>query len=166
MRIPATLDYRKCMFRRFFMVQNVKLKIHIYIYTEIPRTSFTMSFTKTTSEDFTTIINGVDNRIQIIQHKETGFYNITKMIKLVNKDKKINDWFSNTNTTELIDACLKETGLEYVHYELKKGTPRYFTGVYVHCYLYDHFMIWLDKRYAIKVSITRDTANYIGNNTL
>ncbi len=150
---------------------------YLYLYTDITKASFTMSFTKTTSENFTTIVNGVDNRIQIIQHKETGFYNITKMAKLVNnlivEDKKLenNDvarilatsdkrdsrhWFANTDTKILIDACLEETGLEYVQYELKKGTPTRFAGTYVHRYLYDHFMSWLDKKYAMKVSIILD----------
>jgi len=130
-----------------------------------------MSFTKTTSDDFDIITNGVDNRIQIIRHKETGFYNITKMAELINElkkednvpgipvasnkntntarkpavsEKRARDWFQTNKTKESINACLKETGLTYVHYELKLGTPKEFYGTYLHKLLYNRFMIWLD----------------------
>lgn len=139
-----------------------------------------MSFTKTTSDDFTTINNGIDERIEIIQHKKTGFYNITKMTKLVHRlkredeaaeipagsvkqptgipvgsEKRANTWFENKDTDELISACKQYTGFGEVRYELASGTPKRFAGTYVHRYLYDHFMAWLDKSYAMKVSIIR-----------
>lgn len=137
-----------------------------------------MSFNKTSVDDFTIITNGIDNRIQIIRHDETGFYNITKMTKIINRLKKSDEkveldkqprgiplgsskldthhWFANIDTKILINACLEETGLEYVQYELAAGTPKRFAGTYVHRYLYDHFMSWLDKRYVLKVSIILD----------
>ena len=37
----------------------------------------------TTADDFTTLKNGIDTRLEIIQHIETGFYNITKTANLV-----------------------------------------------------------------------------------
>ncbi len=40
-----------------------------------------------------------------------------------------------------------------VHYELKTGTPKRFAGTYVHELLYDHFLAWLDTKYAIKISL-------------
>ena len=132
-----------------------------------------MNFTKTNSNDFTIIKNAIDERIAIIQHKETGFYNITKMLKLVGKLKheeqkdepngiplgswkQVKHWFDNQDTTELIEECLQQTKLDHVRYELAAGTPKRFAGTYVHRYLYDHFMSWLDKRYAMKVSVILD----------
>jgi len=47
-----------------------------------------LKFTRTTINDFAIIKNGVDDRIEIIQHVDTGFYNITKMLKLVSGLKR------------------------------------------------------------------------------
>jgi hypothetical protein len=47
-----------------------------------------LKFTRTTIDDFAIIKNGVDDRIEIIQHVDTGFYNITKMLKLVSGLKR------------------------------------------------------------------------------
>jgi len=130
-----------------------------------------MKFAKTTIDDFAIIKNGVDDRIEIIQHVDTGFYNITKMLKLVDglkredaktvkghttgilvvSGKQVNHWFATQSTTELIKFAKRYTRLDCVRYELKSGTPKRFWGTYVHRKLYDHFMIWLDKEYAFKV---------------
>lgn len=48
---------------------------------------FATSTTRYTDEDFEILKNGVDDRIEIIRHKPTGFYNITKMTNLVYKLK-------------------------------------------------------------------------------
>jgi len=138
------------------------------------------TFAKTTSDDFTILKNGIDDRLEIIQHIDTGFYNITKMLKLVSDLKReerneepmgypigskklmgypigskklIGDWIRLQSTFDLIDECKIQTGLNKVRYELAKGTAKRFAGTYVHRHLYDHFMSWLDTRYAIKVSI-------------
>lgn len=122
----------------------------------------------TTADDFTTLKNGIDSRLEIIQHIETGFYNITKTAKLVNKlksaengpagypaglSKPAKNWFSNTCTKDLIQECLDQTGLEFVHFKIDAGTRNEFKGTYVHELLYDHFLAWLDPKYAIKISM-------------
>ena len=126
-----------------------------------------MNFTKTTTNDFTILKNGVDDRLEIIQHKETGYYNITKTAKLIHALKTENEpvriptgstlkhpahWFAGNSTQDLIAECILLNSIEHVHYELASGTPKRFAGTYVHKDLYDHFMIWLDVRYAIRVS--------------
>jgi len=140
--------------------------------------------------DFEIIKDGVDTRLEIIQHIKNGFLNITKMATLVNNlkqqdiqteeeneqpdgipsgslkqtneqparisagyEKRPRDWFQNQTTKDLITEFKIQSGLECVHYELAKGTPKKFAGIYIHEYLYDHFMMWLDPKYAIKVSI-------------
>ena len=50
-----------------------------------------MNFTKTTTNDFTILKNGVDERLEIIQHKETGYYNVTKTAKLIHTLKMENE---------------------------------------------------------------------------
>ena len=67
--------------------------------------------------------------------------------------KRINNWFRTDSTKELIQECLDQTHLEFVHYELATGTPKRFAGTYVHELLYDHFLAWLDPKYAIKISV-------------
>jgi KilA-N domain len=136
-----------------------------------------MNFTKTTSEDFTIIKNGVDEALQIIRHDDTGYYNITKMAKMVSQLKRsqneamgypiaspklVADWLRNDSVQELFEACKQHIGNE-VHYELKVGTPTRFAGTYIHRYLFDHAMSWLDKKYALKVSIILDTIHQEAN---
>lgn len=136
-----------------------------------------MNFTKTTSEDFTIIKNGVDEALQIIRHDDTGYLNITKMAKMVSQLKRNQeqamgypiaspkltaDWIRNDSVQELFEACKQHIGDE-VHYELKVGTPTRFAGTYIHRYLFDHFMSWLDKTYALKVSIILDNIHQEAN---
>ncbi len=132
------------------------------------------SFKKTTHNEFRTLTNGVDDRLSIIRHELTGFYNISKMIKLVHTLKveeaeasgsprasiplkSTKHWFDNQDTRELIQACGDANPqFDRVHYELKAGTPVQFAGTYVHHKLYDHFMMWLDRKYALRVSSILD----------
>ena len=69
------------------------------------------------------------------------------------KCKMPSDFFRIATTTALINECKQQTRLDEVYYDLKKGTPKQFAGTYVHELLYDHFLVWLDPRYAIKISI-------------
>ncbi len=172
-----------------------------------------MMFASTKSEDFSVIKNGVDASIEIIRHDATGFYNITKIAKLVNElkkkaaaednevagipassDKKVKkgkkaigipmasnkyvskdekceqlagipassnkyvakltkEWLRNQSTMELIETSKRLLVLDDVVYRLESGTPKKYSGTYVHELLYDQFMQWLDPEYAIKVSI-------------
>lgn len=140
---------------------------------------------KTTSEDFSVLKNGIDSQLEIICHNESNFYNVTKTAKMIanilkkkeneesgevckypyasSKLEKPSKWFDNDSTSELIDECKKQTKLDIVYYELKKGTPVQFAGTYVHKLLYDHFLAWLDPRYAIKISIILDNIHQEAN---
>ena len=97
----------------------------------------------TTADDFTILKNGIDTRLEIIQHIETGYYNITKTAKLVNElksaenglagypanlSKPAKNWFSNDTTKDLIEECLIQTKREFVHYKLHSGTQNEFKG--------------------------------------
>ena len=127
-----------------------------------------MNFTKTTSEDFVILKNGVDERIEFIKHTETGFYNITKARNVIqelknaenrlvgnptNPIKPTKHWFLNAAAQELIEEVKRQTGRNEVKYNLHTGTQNEFKGTYVHELLVDHFLIWLDPKYGVKVSI-------------
>ena len=70
----------------------------------------------TTANDFTTLKNGIDSRLEIIRHDETGFYNITKARNIVHSIKSAENeagdippaslkpakrWFLNDATQEI-----------------------------------------------------------------
>ncbi len=123
-----------------------------------------LTFTKTIASDFTILTNAVDSNIEIICHNETGFYNITKIAKLITKLKEVGGipptsqnstkyWFRMQAAKELIEECKRYTDDGEVVYELKSGTPVRFAGTYVHELLYQSFMQWLDAKYGIKVCI-------------
>ena len=69
------------------------------------------------------------------------------------RGKLVKDWFTNDTTKDLIQECLDQTHLDFVHYKLHAGTRNAFKGTYVHELLYDHFLAWLDAKYAIKISV-------------
>lgn len=152
-----------------------------------------------TSERFSILKNGIDERLEIIRDNETGFYNITKTAKMIaklletednlennesnnerksenkeparfragsNKLERTRKWFENDTTQALIDEVIKQTGLNKVYYELAKGTPKRFAGTYIHKLLFDHFLAWLDPRYAIKISIILDSIHQDANRKL
>lgn len=140
-----------------------------------------------TQERFSILQNGIDSRLEIIRDNDTGFYNITKTAKMIAKllksdsPQKYNNnasqtllskyqypshFFENESTCELIDECKQQTNLDKVHYKLKQGIPTQFAGTYVHRLLYDHFLAWLDPRYAIKISIILDRIHQDANKKL
>lgn len=118
--------------------------------------------------NFTTIKNGVDTRLNIIHHDETGFYNITKTTKLIKEmmtseaDRKspqpsrgplVAHWTSNQKTKELFEACAIVLDYEVndLKFEISNG-PNDYRGTYVHPDLYDHFVAWIDPKYALLIS--------------
>lgn len=116
-----------------------------------------------TDDDFIIIKNGLISDIEIIKHKQTGFYNITKTATCAAKvmrdkynielSKRARQWFSNNTTKDLKNICRDITGLDEVCYVLKKNTPTLYAGSYVHELLYDHFLMWLTPVYAMHVSM-------------
>ncbi len=161
--------------------------------------------TMPTSERFSILKNGIDERLEIIRDNESGFYNITKIAKKIknlleidatenhadlefqtagennpntqnigsvriltdpSKHKYSKHWFLNDSTKSLISECMKQTGLETVYYKLVKGVDNNFKGTYVHKLLFDHFLAWLEPRYAIKISIILDNIHQDANRKL
>lgn len=124
-----------------------------------------LTITNTTLTDFAILKNGVDERIEFIKHIETGFYNITKARNMVQELKKseagnilpaskeTRKWFLNSATQELIEEVKRQTGRKTLKYDLKSGTPVQFHGTYIHELLVDHFLVWLDPKYGVKVSV-------------
>lgn len=124
------------------------------------------------NSDFTLITNGIDDNIEIIQHIDSEFYNITSISKYItklsnyNKCSNIHKFFKLDTTIDIIDECKNYTKLDKVYYTLKKGVSTAYAGTYVHRLLYDHFLIWLDARYAIKISIILDNIHKEANKKL
>ena len=79
------------------------------------------------------------------------------------RSKRINSWLKTDSTKELIKACKFYTDLDEVVYELKAGTPTAYAGTYVHRYLYDQFLNWLDVKYAIRISRLLDDIHQEAN---
>ncbi len=124
------------------------------------------TFESTNEEDFEVLIDVIDHRLNIICHKPTGYFNITKIAKLVYniklednkntnksiKEKQTREWFRYDDNLLLIEECKKLENVDKVHYELAYGTQKKYAGTYVNELLYHQFMQWLDKCYALKVS--------------
>ena len=131
------------------------------------------------STDFTIINNGINTDIQIIKHNETGFYNITKINKSIyakkcennnneapgipGASKKLNDWFRNQSNKALIILLQKKLNNDKLYYVLEKDIKFEFKGTYVHKFLYDHILMWIDKSYAIEISIILDNIHQSAN---
>ncbi len=66
-------------------------------------------------------------------------------------------WFRSKTTKKLFETCQRNLNYPCIKYELKANTPMDMRGTYVHKYLYDHFVMWLDSEYAFKISQMIDT---------
>lgn len=91
---------------------------------------------------------------------------VCRKLHASNKMQKPSKWFNSDTTKTLIDEVIKQTRLDNVNYELKKGVNSRFAGTYVHKLLFDHFLAWLDPRYAIKISIILDSIHQDANRKL
>lgn len=139
----------------------------------------------TTINDFKKLTNGINNLIIIIKHIPTGYYNITKINNLiyelkiknneqsrenestgipVDSKKLINDWFRQKSNKELIEILkFQMDTTDNLMYTLKENTPFDYRGTYVHRLLYDHILMWIDKKYAIKISLLLDNIHMEAN---
>ena len=110
------------------------------------------------NDDFTVLKNGVDSRMGIICHSDTGFYNITKGIEMLSRLKghplrlTLNQLLDEEDTKEMIATCKKVTHLETILFEVKSGTHQQFMGVYVHQHMYDYLLWHLCGEYAMKIA--------------
>ena len=139
----------------------------------------------TASDRFSILTNGLDSRLKIIRDNKTGFYNITKTAKMIldlndevssdacagipaqtNKLTRPRQWLENADTTKLIAECERQTGLSEVWSKSNKGPNDPYAGTYVHRLLYDHFLAWLDVKYAMKISIILDKIHQDTNRKL
>ena len=131
--------------------------------------------------DFTTINNGINTDIIIIKHNETGFYNITKINKsiyakkcedseneamrnrIASNPKLIANWFRNQSNKDLINLLQKKLNNDNLYFQLKENAEFKYHGTYVHKFLYDHILMWIDKSYAIEISIILDNIHQSAN---
>lgn len=83
--------------------------------------------------------------------KNQDFYTDAVGIPTASK-KHIPHWFENQSNEELIENIKKEYSLNEVKYELRKKINKKYLGTYVHKYLFDFIVAWLDPMYAIKIA--------------
>ncbi len=129
------------------------------------------------SERFTTIFDVVDKSLEIIIDNNTGYYNITKIIKHIenngsevtgnfklqptgcslknNRNKQISTFLKTNQTKELIKAIkieynIKTDDIDNLTYKL--NIEKAYSGTYIHKTLFDHALSWINKSYAIKIS--------------
>lgn len=113
---------------------------------------------------FSTIVNSIDTDINIIIDNETGFYNITKINNYIYKQneltaiavgskKLINDWTRRSTNQDLIKELQKQLNTDNELIIKINDVNDEFKGTYVHKYLFEHILMWIDKSYAIKISI-------------
>ncbi len=129
-----------------------------------------------TANRFSTIHDVVDKSLEIIIDNDTGYYNITKIIKYIESNKvtdnfevsiivdtsnkrrkKIDNFMILKSTKELIKSIkttynLKTDDNDNLTYPLKKNIPEKYAGTYIHKTLFNHALSWIDTGYAIKIS--------------
>ena len=116
------------------------------------------------SEQFSTITNSIDTDIKIIIDNKTGFYNITKINNYIYEQnrppaiaggskKDMYDWTRRSANQELIKELQKQLNIDDDLIIKINDVIDEFKGTYVHKYLFEHILMWIDKSYAIKISI-------------
>lgn len=90
-------------------------------------------------------VGGISRGSSKYDHGETvksgekvKYYEAIRILAASNKLAKPANFFKISSTNELIEECKKQTGLEIVHYELKKGVPTKYAGMYVHKLIYEY----------------------------
>lgn len=115
-----------------------------------------------TNDDFAVIKNGIDSRVNIIRHNDTGFHNITKGIEMLSRANgypprlTLSQLFDEEDIKQMIAACKEITNLETVLFEVKSGTDQQFMGVYVHHVLYNYFLWFLSTDHSVKMCKVAD----------
>ncbi len=117
------------------------------------------------SLEYEIINNGIDRNIEIIVEKKSGFYNLTKTGKMVQrmlekehgkrvKIKHPNDWARLNNTNEYKNFISEYINVsqDNLQFSVHDGELKY-QGMYVHELLYDHFLQWLSPKYALLVAM-------------
>jgi hypothetical protein len=131
------------------------------------------------SKAFTIIKNGVDARLSIVRHNESGFYNISQTATLVhelkvseNRNQSENapqptDWLRIKDSKELfaVVAEFQNCNVEDLKFKKLKVRNEY-KGTYVHPKVYDMFLAWLDKRYALLIADVLESHHASANRAL
>jgi hypothetical protein len=112
--------------------------------------------------NYANIANGIDERISILKHIDSGYYNVSQSLKAIGEvcpedlqgsNKTWSDWFRTTSAKAVVTACETEMCFkkDESYFSISSGTFQ-FRGTYVHRFLYDHILSWASPTYAMKVS--------------
>ena len=111
----------------------------------------------TTNTSFVAIVEKINDEYEYIQYNEKlrlihsikdDMYQMQSIIKSCNSNKKVNDWFRNQSTQEILDE-MEGTGIPAPskRMELKPGLQ----GIYVHRLLVNHIAMWASPKYSVYI---------------
>ncbi len=108
---------------------------------------------------YSVIRDGVDNRLEIIQNDQTGYYNATKTIHIIkrltgkSKKKQVYNWMANEQAKRYIKYVAQNNNIpeESCTFIINSGKEA-FQGTYLHKRLYYHFLMWFAEESSSKVA--------------
>jgi hypothetical protein len=105
---------------------------------------------------FSIIKNKIDGSIKIIRHDDTGFYNISTILRtngdVMHVDEKVDEWLNDADMIRFIEECKRYLNDGMAMFVIDNWTPSKFNGVYVHNWLYTRFMRWHSDEYESTLS--------------
>ena len=110
----------------------------------------------TSPESFTILVNPIDPQLMFIQHKDTGFYNLTKISETANypsyKPKKNNCLYEFLQSDRAdVDDIKTNNNIDLAYYELcSECASDQFAGVYAYKNLYYNYLTWINPSYQLK----------------
>ena len=98
------------------------------------------------------------NGISVIQDMETGYYYANKIAR--DNKKRFENVLANKGFNELKQVISEVTGIPVTSLTIEINNVKSdLQGTYVHRYLLNHICEWVDKTYAVKVSMLMDLIN-------
>ena len=96
-----------------------------------------------------------NEHLRIIHSIKDDMFQMKSIIIACHSKKRVNDWFRNDSTQELIDeASNGSAGIpaDQKITENKENLPNELKGMYVHRLLVNHVAMWASPRYAIYIA--------------
>ena len=111
----------------------------------------------TNNTELVSIIESINDDYEYIQYNEQlriihsikdDMYQMQSIIKSCHVDKRVNDWFRNQTTQELLNFASTEISADEKLYENRTNLPNELRGMYIHHLLVNHVAIWSSPSYS------------------
>ena len=92
-----------------------------------------------------------NKRLRIIHSIKDDMYQMQSIITACNSNKKVNDWFRNNSTVELLESAKNASAgipVDEKLYERRDNLANGMRGYYIHRLLVNHVAIWASPTYA------------------